>query len=85
MSPPNPVQADPGVNGGHDGHVGHPASARLQGGAACRIYTSGMAGEVSGIILVGAFGAVTALCAFLIPKLYRVGTSRKTPPPPRGN
>jgi hypothetical protein len=33
-----------------------------------------MAGELSGIILVAAFGAVTALCAILIPKLYRIGT-----------
>jgi hypothetical protein len=40
-----------------------------------------MAGEVSGIILVGAFGAVTAMCAMLIPKLYRVGAiSRPSPP-----
>jgi hypothetical protein len=40
-----------------------------------------MAGEVSGIILVGAFGAVMAWCAILIPKLHRVGAvSRPSPP-----
>ena len=60
-----------------------PRFARLQDAAACRIYTSDMSGEVSGIILVGAFGAVTALCAFFMPKLYRAGESGKTSPPPR--
>ena len=42
-----------------------------------------MAGELSGIILVAAFGAVTALCAILIPKLYRIGTTGDAPPPAR--
>jgi hypothetical protein len=60
-----------------------PRFARLQDAATCRIYTSDMSSEVSGIVLVGAFGAVAGLCAFFMPKLYRVGASGKTPPPPR--
>jgi hypothetical protein len=42
-----------------------------------------MAGEVSGMILVGAFGAVTALCAILVPKLYRASAADQ-PPSARG-
>jgi hypothetical protein len=40
-----------------------------------------MVGEVSGIILVAAFGGVAALCAYLIPKLYRIGAAGRTSPP----
>jgi hypothetical protein len=40
-----------------------------------------MAGEISGIILVGVFGASAALCAVLIPKLYRVGAIGQPTPP----
>jgi hypothetical protein len=43
-----------------------------------------MAGEVSGIILVGAFGAIAAWCAVLIPKLHRSGAIGQ-PSPPRDN
>jgi hypothetical protein len=43
-----------------------------------------MAGELSGIILVGAFGAIAALCAVLIPKLHRAGPVGQ-PSPPRDN
>jgi hypothetical protein len=43
-----------------------------------------MAGEVSGIILVGAFGAIAASCAVLILKLHRVGAIGQ-PSPPRDN
>ena len=39
-----------------------------------RIYTPGMAGVVSGVALVGAFGAVTGVCAILAAKLYRAGS-----------
>jgi hypothetical protein len=42
-----------------------------------------MAGEISGVILVGAFGAVTAWCAILIPKLHRVGAISPPSPPAR--
>jgi hypothetical protein len=40
-----------------------------------------MAGEVSGIVLVGAFGAIAALCAVLISKLHRAGAIGQASPP----
>jgi hypothetical protein len=40
-----------------------------------------MTSEISGIILVGAFGAIAALCAVLIPKLYRLGAIGQSSPP----
>lgn len=53
---------------------------RLRGTEAFPTYNSDMTGGFSGIILAGAFGAVTALCAVLIPKLYRVSVG-DTPAP----
>jgi hypothetical protein len=53
---------------------------RLRGSGAFPAYNSEMTGGFSGIILAGAFGAVTALCAVLIPKLYRV-SGGDTPAP----
>jgi hypothetical protein len=55
--------------------------ARLPGAVARLIYASGMSGEISVVVLVGAFGAIAALCAVLIPKLYRVGTDGTATPP----
>jgi hypothetical protein len=41
---------------------------------AAKDYTLDMAGVVSGVALVGAFGAVTGVCAILAARLYRAGS-----------
>jgi hypothetical protein len=43
-----------------------------------------MAGVITGLALVAAFGAVTAVCAILAARLYRAG-SRGEPRPPGGS
>jgi hypothetical protein len=40
-----------------------------------------MAGVITGLALVAAFGAVTAVCAILAARLYRGGSSGEPPPP----
>jgi hypothetical protein len=40
-----------------------------------------MAGVISGLALVAAFGAVTGVCAILAARLYRAGSRGQARPP----